>query len=791
MKRFTRSNHCPICTGYDGQERGRAKRCYGFLSDDGQWAHCTREEYAGSLPRTSSDTFAHLLYGDCRCGTVHNPELEVAGAKPGTKTSAVTEYDYIDEHGELLFQVCRTNPKRFFQRRPDGQGGWINKLEDVRRVLYRLPELLEADPSATVFVCEGEKDADALRKLGLVATTNAGGAGKWRDDYNEHLRGRNVVILPDNDEPGRKHAEEVSKSLGGVAASVKVVALPRLPEKGDVSDWLKAGGSAGQLESLTKEAAPQEASSSNSSNSSNSHVQTGKAGGVTPLAFPKLDRSKALTGLAGDIVRAIEPHSEADPTALLVQLLVAFGNVAGRSAHFLAEADRHYTNLFAVVVGDSSRGRKGSSLSYIRRLIEEVDPELVHCITGGLTSGEGLVHHVRDDSDVVVPGAVRRSKHALVVESEFASVLQAQSRKGSTLSTFIRQAWDTGDLAVMRRDSPDRATNAHISIIAHITGDELRRCLDSTDTVNGYANRFLWVSSRRSKKLPEGGHFNLKNSTPLVSHLRAAIRFASMVREMRRDDEARALWREIYNRLDEELPNGRLEAILSRAEAQIMRLACVYALLDCSPLVKRVHLESAKAVWDYCVASARYIFGQVLSKKAQKFLDLLTEAGTAGISKSELLRRNGGRSDGLNEALAELAGAGYAFRLEIPTAGRDEERWFAAPGETAGDENDEFDDLGPQVTSEPEGGGTHETGSNPPDNSDSDPDDTADALLERAAIMEYDGHIPGEEAERLATLEFFGLGGAKSNSPVRVSEMFGPNNSASVGAQEAEGVTDF
>jgi 5S rRNA maturation endonuclease (ribonuclease M5) len=693
---FKRDFPCPICGGHNGQQRGQSKRCYGFLSGE-EWAHCTREEYAGGLSKyPNSDTFGHKLFGNCNCGIQHNSPQDDFGAKfkiPGIKnmkTKIIATYDYLDERGELLYQVCRKEPKGFIQRQPLEQGGWKYNLGGVRRVLYRLPELLASNKTDTVFVCEGEKDVDALRALGLVATTNAGGAGKWKKEYNTHLRGRYVVILPDNDETGQKHAESIAHSLSGIAANVKVITLPSLSDKGDVSDWLDMGGSARQLNALSEDAPLYEPSSSNSSNSQTPADDNAEH---KPVAFPTLDRTKALYGLAGNIVRAIEPHSEADPTALLVQLLVAFGNVVGRTAYFVAEADRHYTNLFTVIVGDSSRGRKGSSLGYIRRLIEEADENWAGSITGGLTSGEGLVHHVRDEDDSFMPGAIRQGKKALVVENEFASVLKAQSRQGNTLSTLIRQAWDTGNLNVMRRESPDKATNAHISIIAHITGEELKLCLQGTDTVNGYANRFLWVASRRSKKLPEGGYFNLGDNAPLVARFREAVEFAGTVGEMKRDEEARELWLEIYDRIDDELPSGRLEAILSRAEAQIMRLACVYALLDCSTTVRRGHLEAAKAVWDYSVASARYVFGNyVLSKKAQKFLDLLTEAGTAGLNKTELFRKNGGRSDALNESLEALECAGHAFSIRIPTAGRDEERWFAATGNAQSNEFDEFNE---------------------------------------------------------------------------------------------------
>jgi len=150
----------------------------------------------------------------------------------------VATYDYCDEQRTLLYQVCRYDPKDFRPRRPEGNGGWRWDLTDTRRVVYRLPELLAADPTAIVYVVEGEKDADQLAQLGLVATTNAGGAGKWRTEYNEAFRGRRVVILPDNDDPGRKHAVLVRTALADIATSVRVVNLPDLPPKGDVSDYL-------------------------------------------------------------------------------------------------------------------------------------------------------------------------------------------------------------------------------------------------------------------------------------------------------------------------------------------------------------------------------------------------------------------------------------------------------------------------------------------------------------------------------------------------------------------------
>jgi hypothetical protein len=166
----------------------------------------------------------------------------------------VATYDYTDEAGALLFQVVRFDPKGFRQRRPDGAGGWIWNLDGVRRVVFRLPRVLEAAKAGgVVFLVEGEKDVLGLERPGLTATTNAGGAGKWGPEYAEALRGcKGVVILPDNDEPGRKHARDAARTLHDAGVPVKVLELPGLPAKGDVSDWIKTGGTKKQLLELVK-----------------------------------------------------------------------------------------------------------------------------------------------------------------------------------------------------------------------------------------------------------------------------------------------------------------------------------------------------------------------------------------------------------------------------------------------------------------------------------------------------------------------------------------------------------
>lgn len=184
-------------------------------------------------------------------GLTERDLFSARAAEPPRERRIVAEYNYSNANGDLLYQVVRFEPKDFRQRRPDGRGGWMWNMNGIERVLYHLTEVIEAIAAErTIYVVEGEKSADALRERGLSATCSPGGAGKWRDEYNAYFAAANVVLLPDNDEPGRAHAEHVAGSLSGTAASVKMLALPDLPEKGDVYDWLAAGRSVDDLQQL-------------------------------------------------------------------------------------------------------------------------------------------------------------------------------------------------------------------------------------------------------------------------------------------------------------------------------------------------------------------------------------------------------------------------------------------------------------------------------------------------------------------------------------------------------------
>ncbi len=259
LRRFTAVDPCPVCGGHPGLPRGQGVRCAGYVGSDGLYAHCTRDQHAGALAPDDATppTYAHRLGGECRCGRQHTPGPAAVpvgrsvGGEPWGQPEAT--FDYLTAAGSVAYQVVRFPGKEFRQRRPDGSG-WAWGLKGTARVLYRLPELLASDPARAVFVVEGEKDVETLRGLGFVATTNSGGSGAWRSEFAEPFACRLVVILPDNDDPGRKWAHTVARDLlEAGAALVRVVELPGLPEHGDVTDWLTAGHTASEFKQLIRE----------------------------------------------------------------------------------------------------------------------------------------------------------------------------------------------------------------------------------------------------------------------------------------------------------------------------------------------------------------------------------------------------------------------------------------------------------------------------------------------------------------------------------------------------------
>ncbi|HKO57427.1 MAG TPA: DUF3987 domain-containing protein [Thermoanaerobaculia bacterium] len=393
--------------------------------------------------------------------------------------------------------------------------------------------------------------------------------------------------------------------------------------------------------------------------------------GVRRTHRPARLRREAFHGLVGEFVTAIEPHTEADANALLIHFLVAFGFVAGRRAFVLADGARHFPNLFVIVVGETARARKGTAWNRIRAVFESLSIWPKERLMNGLSSGEGIIAQV---------GETEPDKRLLVVQTEFGSVLQVMERNGNTLSATLRDAWDGSDLRIMTRNAPISASGEHICVIGHITADELMHRIELTELWNGFANRFLWCIASRARLLPHGGEVPDSIMQPLRLRLQALLVKLTRHRGERRiewSSRAAIEWERVYARLAR-TSSGLVGAVTSRAEPQVVRLALLYALLDGSDDIRVEHLKAAVAVWEYCEASARYVFGSALGDPvADQILAELrrTPAGMTRTQITDYLGRHRSRAQ-IATALAILESSSVCRKQVDQTRGRPVERWF-------------------------------------------------------------------------------------------------------------------
>jgi len=591
--------------------------------------------------------------------------------------------------GKVAYHRSRPDQPREDHSKP----GKVRKYEQPAgvRVALDVPPGARAQirkSKIRLWVVEGEKKADALVSKGECAVSISG-VWNWKRkglplpdwDY-VRLVGREVYIAFDSDAERKVEVKRALLALAtylkGRGAKVRVV---KLPDKEDGSkqgpdDYLAAGSSVEDLVELSETVAATE---------------------TADLMWPVL-AEEANHGLAGEVVRRMEPNTESDPAGLLATFLATVGNAIGRGAHFLIEDDEHYCKVWPVLVGKTGKARKGTGKKRIDRLVREVDPDWHElCTVTGLSSGEGLIYRVRDAVYVDTeegpqlkdPGA--EDRRLLVEEPEFASVLVVARREGNTLGMVLRNAWDNRVLETLTKSNPMRATDTHITVVGHVTENELLRHLTEEKLGAGIGNRFLFVSVRRSKVLPHSGDRDVF-SEDLIRRLREAIAFGKQWREIELSEEVEEcygfssteLWEEVYPDLSSGRP-GLFGAVVARAEAQVRRIATLYAVLDLSEEVQVPHLLAALAVWQYSEASARRIFrdrtGDAL---ADELLDALKDAGDQGMTRSEIYDHFGRnqRRNRLGVVLRDLRAQGCARVEKEKTGepGRPTERWFLGDG---------------------------------------------------------------------------------------------------------------
>jgi uncharacterized protein DUF3987 len=400
----------------------------------------------------------------------------------------------------------------------------------------------------------------------------------------------------------------------------------------------------------------------------------------------------AYQGLAGDMVRLLEPQSEADAVALLVHPMILVATLGGRTPCIRVAEDVHRLNEFVLFCGDTGKARKGLSAGYARRVADALDPEWRRDNwQGGLSTGEGLIDCVRDPvvtyqkGKPVVTDPGVEDKRALIFESEFSRILRVMRRPESTLSTSLRQAWDgESPLRVRARTNRLRATDAHISLIGHIVRKELLAYVNETEAGGGGINRFLILCIQRSKELPFGGHVAPAEFHTMIARFEAVVTFAHQIQmPFAWSEEAAAMWRDGYHALSAPKP-GLFGAVVARGEAHTLRLACLYALLDRTLAIQPVHLQAANALWRYAEDSARCVFGDALGDPTADAILRALRQTPDGLTRTMLFDLFGRhlRATEIDRALGVLLQCGLAEvrREKSPVSSRSGERWYACHG---------------------------------------------------------------------------------------------------------------
>lgn len=617
------------------------------------------------------------LYGHVH-GLDFKQSLHALAARTGVETvenvRQVTtgRYDYFKPDGLLAYYKERLEPSRdgkrskeFIFKGPNGKPG-----QSANPLLYRLPEVMSSEQGEMVIFTEGEKQADLLATWGLIATTLPHGSrSTWHDSYAAPLLGKQVVVLADNDEAGRKYAEMICQSLNGKAASLKIVALPDLPEKGDIVDWAAIpGNDAKQLTKIidaTEEWVPD--------------VPDDK---LVQNEWPELS-ADALPGLLGEFVSAACDNSEADPAAVAITFLVRFGIECGANKYVQVGESKHYPRTNGVIVGESSKARKGTSAGPVKSLFKRVSD---HCRTspGPLSSGEGLIYAVRDEQAewkinkssedgrwvIVDPGV--KDKRLFVLDEEFANALTSANQKDNRLSAVIRTLFDDGNAEPLTKSNRTKATNAHVGLITHITLPELKQKLSAADMLNGFGNRFLWACSRRQKLVPRPEAIAEDLMQYFQETLQNRIKNAHLPGEMLFTDAADELWHEIYVKLSSAY-EGAAGCMVNRGEAHVTRLALIYALLAGHKQIQTDDLKAAHAFWQYCLDSALYIFGQTpIDKKRHKVISALEQALDNSLSREEVRNKcfsNHIKADQLDQLLSDMQANGIITARTVQTGG--------------------------------------------------------------------------------------------------------------------------
>lgn len=531
--------------------------------------------------------------------------------------------------------------------------------------------LIGGKPETILYLAEGFATAATIHEATdkpVVVCFDAGNLKPVAEMLREKLPDLQIVICADNDRQVKGNPG-LTKARKAALAIVGLLAVPVFPDGVTGSDFNDLAAAVGPEE------VRRQIETANIVKPEEPNTFNKKQCWPDPLPL------EAMPGLIGEFIKEATKNSEADPAAILITLLSRFAISCGPNPHLMVGDTKHNARINGVVVGESNNARKGTSIGPVKVVFELV-PQACKTSPGPLSSGEGIIHAVRDEAQewvidkktnsgnwqVTDPGI--EDKRLLVIEEEFSASLQVLKRDGNTLSSIIRTLFDSGDCEPLTKNTKISCRNAHVAIIGHITLFELKKLLSENDKMNGFGNRFLWICAQRTKLVPFPEPLPVHVKQKMAEHIQSAIELAQKGKKYTLTDDAKQLWGNCYPDLSESR-DGIAGVITARAAPYVLRLALVYCLFRKGVSISVEDIEAALALWKYADQSANLIFDgtTVPDRKKQEILKCIGgESKTTTEIRKEAFS-NHIHSDELQELLEELISTEMIECEITPTAG--------------------------------------------------------------------------------------------------------------------------
>jgi len=573
------------------------------------------------------------------------------------KRREVATYDHYDENGNLPYQIVRyEHPKGFSYRTKDKNGNWVYNAKDIKKILYRLPELIKAPKDKPVLFVEGGKDVDNVRDLGFEATTYFLVKGIWPDEYKEYFKDRIVVLCPDNDETGRNYSINIGKSLSEVVRQLKWLELPGLGDKEDISDWIERGGTAEELQKLI-DAAPDF-----------SEVLAEYNKPVEPdikIEKPVFEKNKFEVDIPEDDIIKLyfdyaSPTIDSPDIYQEVCAIMLISTLLARRVYFVLGTHKVYTNIWAAIFAPSTTYRKSTSISIAKNIIrtwfkDYLIPEEF--------SQEALMQYF-----------TKNGSKGILIWSEFGAFLAScQKQYMSGIKEFLSDIYDCPDYKKrILKESTYTVEEPYINILTATTLDWFLRSIEASDIMGGFLARFIYIVATKKDKKKLIPFPERPDDEKLNRFLKYLTELGPLEGEAIFDDESKKIYEEWITShekaIDKESFTQTIAGFFGRLGTTCLKLAVIFQISEelkihvkANAMKRAVNFAEQLKENIYLLLSDKIGFSREEREK-KKILELVQERGI--IDRSMLLRYSGMKSKTLDEYLNTLMEEGRIEKIE-------------------------------------------------------------------------------------------------------------------------------